>query len=405
MTNLRVALAQINLTVGDLDGNVEKILGYVDRARDVGADVVSFPELAVTGYPPEDLLLRPAFIDANLRALEAIVEGSHGITAVVGFADRDEHGVYNAAAVIHGGKLASVYRKQRLPNYGVFDELRYFRPGTAFPVFEIAGVDIGVNVCEDIWYPGDPTESQAAGGACVIININGSPFHAGKRRDRQEMLAERARAYGVFICYTNLLGGQDELVFDGGSMVLDPNGELLARAAAFEEELLVSDLEIDDHEPTASDRVTRVRISDAPSSVDRPPLEPRIASELSAEAEVYSALVLGTRDYLRKTGFDKALIALSGGIDSSLVAAIAADAIGAANIVCVGMPSRFSSEGSIADAKALANNLGIELIVVPIEPAHAAYLDMLEEPFEELGGSPESGVAEENIQSRIRGNI
>ncbi|MCH8813531.1 MAG: NAD+ synthase [Chloroflexi bacterium] len=405
MTILRVGLAQINLIVGDLDGNVEKILVYVARARDLGVDVVSFPELAVTGYPPEDLLLRPAFIDANLRALDAIVDGSHGITAVVGFADRDENGVYNAAAVIHGGKLASVYHKQRLPNYGVFDELRYFRAGADLPVCEIAGVDIGVNVCEDIWYPGDPTASQAAAGAGVIININGSPFHAGKRRDRQEMLAERARAYGVFICYTNLLGGQDELVFDGGSMVLDPNGELIARAAAFEEELLVCDLKIDDRKPTANDRVTRVQVSAAPSRGDKPPLEPRIAPELSAEAEVYSALVLGTRDYLRKTGFGKALVALSGGIDSSLVATVAADAIGAGNVVCVGMPSRYSSEGSIADAKALAHNLGIELIIVPIEPAHAAYLGMLETPFEKLGGSPESGVAEENVQSRIRGNI
>jgi NAD+ synthase (glutamine-hydrolysing) len=405
MTTLRVALAQINLIVGDLDGNVEKIIDYIGRARDLGVDVVSFPELAVTGYPPEDLLLRPAFIDANLRALDAIVQSASGITAVVGFADRDEHGVYNAAAVIHGGKLASVYHKQRLPNYGVFDELRYFRAGAALPVCKIAGTDVGVNVCEDIWYPGDPTESQAAGGAGVIININGSPFHVGKRRDRQQMLAERARAYGVFICYTNLIGGQDELVFDGGSMVLDPNGELIARAAAFEEELLVCDLKIDDREPTASDRVTRVPISDVAPIVDKPPVEPRIAPELSVDAEVYSALVLGTRDYLRKTGFGKALIALSGGIDSSLVAAVAVDALGAANVVGVGMPSRYSSEGSVADAKALAENLGIELIIVPIEPAHAAYIDMLETPFGELGGSRESGVAEENIQSRIRGNV
>jgi NAD+ synthase (glutamine-hydrolysing) len=404
MTNLRVGLAQINLTVGDLDGNVEKILDYISRARDLGVDVVSFPELATTGYPPEDLLLRPAFIDTNLRALDTIVRETIGITVVVGFADRDERGVYNAAGVIHHGEIASVYHKQRLPNYGVFDELRYFSEGTAFPVCRIAGVDVGVNVCEDIWYPGDPTETQAAGGAGVIIHINGSPFHAGKRHSRQQMLAERARAYGVFICYTNLLGGQDELVFDGGSMVLDPQGEVVARARMFEEELLVVDLDVDDRPPNDDAPVTRVHISD-PSAAERPPIEPQIAPEMSADAEVYSALVLGTRDYLRKTGFDKALIALSGGIDSSLVAAVAVDAIGAENVVGVGMPSRYSSEGSVADARALAENLGIEMIVLPIEPAHATYLDVLEPGFTKLGGSLKAGVAEENIQSRIRGNI
>ena len=404
MTTLRVGLAQINLTVGDLDGNVEKILDYVARARDLGVDVVSFPELAVTGYPPEDLLLRPAFIDANLRALDSIAQETIGITAVVGFADRDERGVYNAAAVIHDGKVVSVYHKQRLPNYGVFDELRYFCEGTELPVCRIAGVDVAVNVCEDIWYPGDPTETQAAGGASVIININGSPFHAGKRQARQEMLAERARAYGVFVCYTNLLGGQDELVFDGGSMVLDPNGDLVARAETFEEELLVCDLEVDERPAQDEPPVTRVTVSDA-SPADKPAIESQIAPELSVDAEVYSALVLGTRDYLRKTGFNKALIALSGGIDSSIVAAVAVDAIGSENVVGVGMPSRYSSEGSVADAKVLAENLGIELIVVPIEPAHATYLDILEGPFETLGGDRDAGVAEENVQSRIRGNL
>jgi len=238
---LRVGLAQINTTVGDLDGNVRKALEYVGRARELGVDIVSFPELTVTGYPPEDLLLRAAFVKDNVEALRGLVEACKGITVVIGFADLMGSDIFNAAAVIHDGRLAHVYHKQRLPNYGVFDEMRYFREGAEFPVYEIAGVPVGVNICEDIWYTGDPTETQAGAGARVIVNINGSPYHAGKRRFREEMLAERARAYGVYVCYTNQVGGQDELVFDGGSMVLSPSGELIARAAMFEEELLAGD--------------------------------------------------------------------------------------------------------------------------------------------------------------------
>ena len=216
MRTLRVGLAQINTTVGDLDGNAAKALEYVDRARELGVDIVSFPELTVTGYPPEDMLLRPSFVKDSREALETVVKGCRGITAVVGFVDSDGDGIYNAAALVHDGRMADVYRKQRLPNYGVFDEMRYFRPGEGFPVYTVAGVDVGVNVCEDIWYPGDPTCTQALAGAQVVVNINGSPFHAGKRAFRQEMLATRARDYDVFVCYTNQVGGQDELVFDGG---------------------------------------------------------------------------------------------------------------------------------------------------------------------------------------------
>ncbi|KKK81839.1 hypothetical protein LCGC14_2809390, partial [marine sediment metagenome] len=244
MRTFRVGLAQINTTVGDLEGNVARVLQYVDRARDLRVDIVAFPELTVTGYPPEDLLLRPSFVRDNLEALKTVVKGCVGITAVVGFVD-GEGDIYNSAAVIHDGRLAEVYHKQRLPNYGVFDELRYFRPGQGCPVYTVAGVGVGVNVCEDIWYPGDPTRAQALAGAQVIININGSPYHAGKRGFRQQMLAARASDYGVFVCYANQVGGQDELVFDGGSMVLSPEGELVARAAMFEEELLVCDLECD----------------------------------------------------------------------------------------------------------------------------------------------------------------
>ncbi len=411
MRALRVGLAQINTTVGDLDGNVARVLEYVERARDLGVDVVSFPELTVTGYPPEDLLLRPSFVRDNLEALEAVVKGCGGITAVVGFVGLDGD-IYNSAAVIHDGRLADVYHKQRLPNYGVFDEMRYFSPGQGCPVYTIAGVGVGVNVCEDIWYPGEPTRAQAQAGAQVIVNINGSPYHAGKREFRQQMLATRAGDYGVFVCYTNQVGGQDELVFDGGSMVLSPEGELVAQAAMFEEELLVCDLDLEEalkthlHDPrhrqegTAAD-VRHVPLSEAPFLAQKPPVQPRLAPPLEGEAEVYAALVTGSRDYMRKTGFQKVIIALSGGIDSSLVAAVAVDAIGRENVIGLSMPSRYSSEGSIRDAQELAETLGIELIIIPIEPAHAAYLEMLDRAF----AGTEPGVAEENVQSRIRGNI
>ena len=401
MRKLRVGLAQINTTVGDLEGNVAKVLDFVVRARGLGVDVVSFPELTVTGYPPEDLLLRPSFVRDNREALEAVVNGCGGITAVAGFVDLDG-GIYNAAAVIHDGRLADVYHKQKLPNYGVFDEVRYFRPGDSYPVYTVAGVSVGVNVCEDIWYPGDPTQAQARAGAQVIININGSPYHAGKRDLRQEMLATRARDYGVFLCYANQVGGQDELVFDGGSMVLGPDGGLVAQAAMFEEELLVCDLSIGEaKEAKRPRRVRRVALSDEPFVSDKPPVEPRVATPLEREAEVYAALVTGMRDYLRKTGFQKVVIALSGGIDSSLVAAVAVDAIGKENVVGVSMPSRYSSEGSIKDAQEFSQRQGMELMIIPIEPAHSAYLEMLEPVF----AGTEPGASEENIQARIRGNI
>ncbi len=400
MTTLRIGLAQINTIVGDLDGNVAKILEYAGRAAEAGCDVVAFPELAVTGYPPEDLLLRPAFIRDNLAALQRIVEGSpstgsgQALTLVVGFVD-DDNGLYNAAAVIQDRRLAGVYRKQLLPNYGVFDEQRYFLRGVETPVFEIAparpsgrGVAVSVSVCEDIWEAGGPTSAQAAAGAQVILNINGSPYHTGKRRDREELLSARATENGLAVCYVNMVGGQDELVFDGGSMVFNQRGELIARAAQFEEELLLCDLELPGDAAPAS----------APA---RTPLTARLTEPLGPEAEVYAALVMGTRDYMRKVGFQSALVGLSGGIDSSLVAAIAVDALGAENVHGVSMPSRYSSEGSINDARQLAENLGIELLVTPIEPAHAAFLEMLEPSF----AGTEPGIAEENVQARIRGNI
>jgi NAD+ synthase (glutamine-hydrolysing) len=399
MTSLRVALAQINTTIGDLDGNVAKIVAFTEDARRAGADVVSFPELTITGYPPEDLLLRPRFIADNRESLDRAAAACDGIVAVVGFVDQDEAGIYNAAAVIHDGRVVATYRKQRLPNYGVFDEMRYFVVDTQNPVFTIAGMPVGVNICEDIWFPGNPTEAQAAGGARVIVNINGSPYHAGKHSERQKMLAERARDYGVYVCYTNQAGGQDELVFDGGSMVLAPSGTLVAGAKMFDEDLLIHDIELPDEAPADH----HIFVSEEPIA-ERHRIEPRVEPAPGYDEEVYRALVTGTRDYLAKTGFKKALIALSGGIDSSLVAAVAVDALGAENVIGIGMPSRYSSEGSVKDARDLAENLSIRFLTVPIEPAHRAYLEMLEAPFAELDGG-ESGTAEENIQSRIRGNV
>ena len=415
MRNLRLGLAQINTTVGDLEGNAAKVMEYVERARAQGVDLVSFPELTITGYPPEDLLLRPQFIEDNVATLRRVAEGCRGITAVVGFVDSNED-IYNAAAVIHDGRLVDVYHKQFLPNYGVFDENRYFQAGDRCPVYVVAGVGVGVSVCEDIWYPGDPTRAQALAGARVIININGSPYHMGKRRSREQMLTTRASDYAVFVSYTNQVGGQDELVFDGASMVLSPWGELLARAAAFQEELLVCDLNLEEvlqtrlHDPRrrkerlatdAANSVPPIRISEEPLVKDKPPIEGRCAPSLEDEAEVYQALVLGTGDYVRKNGFGKVVVGLSGGVDSSLTAVVAVDALGPDNVMGVAMPSRFSSEGSLRDARELAENLGIQLMTIPIEEPFSAFLNVLAEPF----AGAEFGVTEENIQSRIRGTI
>jgi NAD+ synthase (glutamine-hydrolysing) len=413
MNTLRVALAQINTTVGDLEGNAGKVIEYTSRARELGADIVAFPELTIPGYPPEDLLLRQAFIRDNEAALQRVIDAVHGITAVVGFVHQDID-IYNAAAVIHDGGLAGVYDKQFLPNYGVFDEKRYFNAGETSQLFEIAGARVGVNICEDIWYPEGPTQAQALAGADVVININGSPYHKGKRLSRERMVATRAADNAVVLCFVNLVGGQDELVFDGNSAVFDADGEVIARAPSFEESLLVVDLNLDStylarlhlplrrvEELAAYARpVERVFVS-GPTSSPKPPLAREDVRALEDEAEVYQALVTGTRDYVHKNGFEIVIVGVSGGIDSSLVATIATDALGAEHVVAVSNPSRYSSEGSISDAKALAENLGIKLMIIPIEEAHAAYLDLLARPFE--GTQP--GTAEENIQSRIRGNI
>ena len=376
MTKLRAALAQINTTVGDLRGNTAKALDYIDRARTLGADLVSFPELTITGYPPEDLLYKHNLIRENREGLDRVIEHSAGIAVVVGFVDSDE-GLYNAAAIIQDRRLLGIYHKVHLPNYGVFDEKRYFQPGTDYPVFDIDGTRVGVNVCEDIWYESGPTTEQSKAGARVIVNINGSPYHRGKGRFRESMLAGRARDNGVYVCYTNLVGGQDELVFDGGSSVFSPSGGLLARGKQFEEDLLVVDIDPDATQPTTG------------------PLEP----SLPDLEEVYEALTTGTRDYVRKNGFKKVVIGLSGGIDSTLTATIAADALGAENVVVVTMPSRYSSEGSVADSDILAKNLGVELWKISIEDMFQSSLDSLAPFFAGTG----SGIAEENLQARMRG--
>ncbi len=414
MRTLRVALAQINTTVGDLDGNVTKTGEYIARARDLGADLIAFPELTITGYPPEDLLLRPQFIQDNREGLEEVIAHCDGITAVVGFVDQRDD-IYNAAAVIHDGRLVDVYHKQFLPNYGVFDENRYFQVGTRCPVYTVAGVPIGVNICEDIWYPGDPLRSQALAGAQVIVNINSSPFHAGKRHFRERMIGTRASDNSAVVCYVNLVGGQDELVFDGNSMIFNAQGELLAHGPSFEEDLLLCDLNLDEvvqarlHNPRRRQErldllngngIPRIHVSDEPAAEPKPPLTPHTVAPLDGEAEVYSALVMGTKDYVHKTGFHKVVIGLSGGIDSSITAAIAADALGPENVVGVAMPSRFSSEGSVLDAKQVAENLGIRMLIVPIEEVFSAHLNALSEPFD----GTDFGTAEENLQARIRGN-
>jgi NAD+ synthase (glutamine-hydrolysing) len=413
---LRVGLAQIDTTVGDLPNNTAKIIAQIERARAMSIDIVAFPELAITGYPPEDLLLRRSFIADNLAALDEIVAATKGITAVVGFVDMGDD-IYNAAAVISDGRIVHRYHKQFLPNYGVFDENRYFQAGHESPIFVIAGIDVGVNICEDIWYPDGPTRVQAHAGAEVIVNINASPYHRGKGAFRENMISTRANDNGVIVCYVNAVGGQDELVFDGHSMVCDERGNPIARGAQFREDLIVVDLDIEGvmqtrmHDPRhrkerlalhQSGAPAKIAVSERPFGDEKPPISaPPMPELLDPVAEVWDALVLGVRDYLAKTGFSDVLIAVSGGVDSALVAAIAAAAIGAEHVTGVSMPSRFSSDGSKTDAQQLAKNLGMRFMTIPIEPAFQATLGMLEEPFADT----QFGVAEENLQARIRGNV
>ena len=418
---LRIALGQYNFVVGDIDRNRDRIIDSISKARDAGASVVAFPELALTGYPPEDLLFKPRFIDSNLRALDAVVSAAEDITAVVGFVDRRAD-IYNAAAIISDGSLAGVYHKQFLPNYGVFDEERYFQSGTENPVFRLGDITLGVNICEDIWYPGGPSRVQALqGDADVIINISSSPFHVGKGLRRDQMVATRAADHGVVLAFCNLVGGQDELVFDGGSLVADQEGSIVAQASRFEEQLLVVDVDIESvfrhrlHDPrrrkekkTAGGTVPPIRLeatlpgtpSEGSTDNIESPLPPRHREE-DRLPDIYQALVVGTRDYVRKNGFGKVLVGLSGGVDSALVAAIAYDALGADSLGLVTMPSKFSSDGTRSDAEKMAEILGIDIVTLAIQGIFDNYLSELSDEFE---GKP-FDTAEENIQPRIRGTL
>jgi NAD+ synthase (glutamine-hydrolysing) len=389
--SLRVAGAQLNLTVGDLEGNEARIADAMDWAEAEGADVLLLPELAVTGYPPEDLVIRPSFVDDNIAAVRRLARRSGNLTTFVGFVDHSSPGeraaadavdrrVANAVAVITSGEIQGIYHKVLLPNYGVFDEDRYFSAGLdADKVFEVSGHTVGLSICEDIWVPDGPPRSQAEAGAGIILNVNASPFHRGKAGDREEMLSARARAAQVPVVYVNLVGGQDELVFDGASVIIDAHGTVLHRSPQFLEDLFV----------------VEVPVGDTPGSVGD------VAPLLDPTEEIYRALVTGLGDYCRKNGFTDVVLGLSGGIDSALTAAIAADALGGEHVWGISMPSRYSSEGSVTDSKALAANFGLRFDVIPMDEIFASYLDALEPVFE----GTEMGVAEENIQSRIRGAL
>ena len=371
---LKIAIAQINSTVGDLAGNTKKILEYTAQAQKAGADLVVFPELAICGYPPEDLLLKKHFVADNIKALDAIVKKVRGISLIMGFVDSDSSGkIYNAATFISDGKLQDVYHKQELPNYGVFDEKRYFTPGKNSGLVTIKGIKVGVNICEDIWVDGAVYQSQAQQGTSVLVNISSSPYQAGKIKMRQELLVRRARETKKYLIYVNTVGGQDELVFDGGSMAISPEGEVLARARQFEEQLLVTSLRPEDN----------------------------VSSLLDGTQEIYRALVTGTRDYAFKNGFKKVALGLSGGVDSALVACIACDAFGSGNVTAIAMPSPFNSKATRQDARILAGNLKIEFKEIPIKRVYQSYLKTMAPYF---AGLP-TGSTEENIQARIRGNI
>ena len=411
---LRLALAQINVTVGDLTGNRDKIVARMDEARQMGADVVVFPEMCLTGYPPEDLLLKPDFIEAARRTLHEIVPASLGLTAIVGTAYAQDD-LHNTAAVLHDGQIGGLYHKQHLPNYGVFDEDRYFEAGQQRLVFVHDGVVIGISICEDIWYPDGPPEGQAAqGGAELLINISASPYHMGRGIARERMLCTRAADNTAIVAYCNMVGGQDELVFDGHSLICGPQGEVIARGKQFEEDLVVVDLDVSQvfrwrlYDPRRRKAVRRhpesfqrIELSalGRPAGDGLPP--PPLAEPIGREAEVYQALTLGTGDYVRKNGFQEAVLGLSGGVDSSLTATIAVDALGPDNVTGVAMPTRYSSSHSLEDARQLASNLGIRLLTIPIDDTFQAFLDMLAPVFE--GREPD--VTEENLQPRIRGTL
>jgi len=413
---VRLALCQINATVGDIAGNTRRVRDGITAARDAGADIALFPELILTGYPPEDLLLKEHFLSDSREALQSLTPDCHDITAIIGFPERAED-VYNSAAVLAGGEVKAIYRKVYLPNYGVFDEQRYFQAGSGGALIEIGRHRIGLTVCEDIWEAGPPASDEALAGASLIINISASPYHAGKGAERERMFAQRARDNLACVAFCGLVGGQDELIFDGHSCVIDHTGRTIARAPQFQEAMLLCEVDLDaavaarlrdaGHRPAArmSTRAVPVLAELAPVPENPPgyvPARPEPAAPLTpVEAEVYGALMLGLRDYVHKNGFERVVLGLSGGIDSALVACLAADALGPAQVSTAVMPSRYSSTGTQQDARALASALGVRAHEMPIEPVVHAYEGSLRIEF--AGREPD--LTEENLQARIRGNL
>jgi len=396
MASIRVALAQLNFRVGDFETNVELISEAYERAVEQQADLVVYSELAVCGYPPEDLLLKQQFLDDARAAVDQIAARTSNAVAVVGFPELESDCLYNSAAICYQGSVKGIYRKQLLPNYSVFDEKRYFTPGaSAGPIIEIAGVNIGVSICEDLWFDEGPIDDQVSSGIGLVISLNASPYQRGKDLDRASTVIERVTRHKIPVVYVNQVGGQDELIFDGSSFVADSRGQLVARLPQFEEMIHVVDLEVEDSD-----------CGELPVIVASPSQEPKnlipemsVSKEEEETAEVWKALVLATRDYVNKNGFDEVVIGLSGGVDSSLVAAIAVDALGSGRVHGVSMPSRYSSQGSKDDAAELAKNFNIDFETIPIEPGYTALTNMLEPVFE----GHQSDLTEENLQSRLRG--
>ena len=390
---MRIALSQINVTVGDIDGNIDRILQRIKSARDLGVNLIAFPELCITGYPPEDLVFKNQFVDDNLTALQSVISASDNICVVIGYLDKDADTIYNAAAIIEHQTLIGTYRKMVLPNYGVFDEQRYFTPGNEPSIFNINGVKTAINICEDIWSNKGPIKYQRESGSKLLININASPYHRGKREERETLLCKKALENNLAIAYVNLVGGQDELVFDGTSVIVSPEGEVLARASQFSEDNLVFDISLEEDPNTKKCKVSNFNLEKYSKAKNKEPMD-----DLE---EVYAALVTGTKDYVKKSGFEKVIVAISGGIDSALVATIAVDALGSENVVGLSMPSRYSSEGSVTDSELLAKNLGIDLLKTSIEPVFSEYLATLKGLFKKV----KPNIAEENLQSRTRGTL
>jgi NAD+ synthase (glutamine-hydrolysing) len=419
---LRLALAQVDTTVGDVAGNARLAAAWIARARDAGAQLVVFPEQTITGYPAEDLWLKSHFLEAASRTLDELATGVEGIVALVGYPERAS-ATYNSVAVLADGNIRARYRKVLLPNYSVFDERRYFEPGEGPALIEVNGIKVGLTICEDVWYPGPPASIEALAGASLIVNPSASPYHHGKGVAREEMIRRRARETGAAFALCNLVGGQDELVFDGHSVVVSQDGETLARASQFEEELLVCDVRVPPN-PGPKDASVRVPVV-ASLDVAGPeqPVECPIAELLEPEAEIYTAITLGLRDYVRKNGFERVLVAVSGGIDSALVTLIAADALGPERVTGVVMPSPHSSPETQEDARTIIRNVGAELVELPIEEAMRAYEHVLgagasagdareasshpgaESARELETGGPGTELAAENVQARIRGNL